>query len=151
MYRLYPIWFTAVSQEPDRVTDSMTGRYTDGPRGRWAAVTDIHPALCEPHATVIPSQPGRKAPLLSLQAVSCQTLQCSSSWAQLWTQTLQPSAREELELTSKQLTATQWALKGPGLFMESFKVTAPWASLSLTTLCSGVRRAGAWLMLGNMV
>lgn len=73
MHRLHPVWFTAVGQEPDRVTDRATGSQTDGRRLRWAAaVTDIRPALCEPHATVVPSQPARKAPLLSLQAASCQ-------------------------------------------------------------------------------
>lgn len=154
MYHLFLTLFPAVHQGT-RQTEWQTIWQTDrqmvgGGDGRWAAVTDIHPALSEPHATVIPSQPGRKAPLLSLQAASCQTLQFSSSRTGLWTQTLWPSAREVLGPMSKQLTAKQCALKDPGLFIESFKVTAPWASCSLTTLCTGVRRAGAWLMLGNM-
>lgn len=117
--------------QTDRQYDRLTGRWSEG----WweMSSSDWHPALFEPHVTVVPSQPGRKAPLLSLQAASSQKLQFSSSWTGLWTQTLWPSARGVLGPMSKQLTAKQCALKGLGLFMESFKVTAPWAPCSLTT------------------
>lgn len=130
-----------------RQTEWQTDRrMVGGGDGRWAAVTDIHPALCEPHVTVGPSQPARKSTAL----VSAGREQFSSSCTGLWTQTLWPSASEVLGPMSKQLTAKQCALKGSDLFMKSFKVTAAWASCSLTAMCTEVSRAGAWLMFRSM-
>lgn len=99
-----------------------------GWRRRWATVTDIHPALCEQHATVVPFQQGRIAPPLSLEAETCQILQFSQ------TQTLWPSARGIRVHVKTTYSKQQCSLKGMGLFMESFKVTALWASLTLTAL-----------------
>lgn len=48
------------------------------------------------------------------------------------------SAQEALGLMSKHFTAQQRTLKDPGRFMESFKVTAPWASCSLQRGGSGL-------------
>lgn len=54
---VYVTQITSVSQIPDKLSDGQT-RQTDGwgRNGRWAAVTDILPVLCEPHVTAIPSK-----------------------------------------------------------------------------------------------